>query len=49
MHYENNWASLNARPVPAWFEDAKFGIFAHWGIYSVPSFAARTEYAEWYG
>jgi alpha-L-fucosidase len=23
----------------AWFQDAKFGIFIHWGVYSVPSFA----------
>lgn len=48
IHYENNWESLNARPVPAWFEDAKFGIFVHWGLYSVPAFADRTKYAEWY-
>ena len=49
MKYENNWESLNTRPVPAWFGDAKFGIFIHWGIYSVPSYAERGKYAEWYG
>ena len=49
MLYENNWESLNKRPVPAWFEDAKFGIFIHWGLYSVPSYAKPTDYAEWYG
>ena len=49
MLYEKNWASLNTRPVPAWFEDAKFGIFIHWGLYSVPAFAGKTDYAEWYG
>ncbi len=49
MQYENNWQSLNSRPVPAWFADAKFGIFIHWGIYSVPSHAPKGEYAEWYG
>ncbi len=48
MLYENNWASLNARPVPKWFGDAKFGIFIHWGLYSVPSFAPKGQYAEWY-
>ena len=48
MVYENNWASLNKRPVPQWFADAKFGIFIHFGIYSVPSFAAKGQYAEWY-
>ncbi len=49
MEYENNWASLNARPVPQWFADAKFGIFIHWGLYSVPAFSRRGDYAEWYG
>lgn len=27
------------RPLPAWFDDAKLGIFVHWGPYSVPAFA----------
>jgi alpha-L-fucosidase len=31
--------SINSRPVPAWFEDAKFGIFIHWGLYSVPAYS----------
>ena len=48
MKYENNWASLNARPVPAWFADAKFGIFIHWGLYSVPAYTKKGDYAEWY-
>lgn len=48
MRYENNWSSLNQRPVPEWFADAKFGIFIHWGLYSVPAFSKHTEYAEWY-
>jgi len=34
-------------PIPQWWQDAKFGIFIHWGIYSVPSFADH-DYAEWY-
>ncbi len=32
--YEPNWESLANYPVPAWFDDAKFGIFIHWGGYS---------------
>ena len=48
MKYENNWESLNARVVPRWFGDAKFGIFFHWGLYSVPGYTARGQYAEWY-
>ena len=31
-----------------WFSDAKFGIFIHWGVYSVPAWAVRGRYAEWY-
>ncbi len=49
MLYENNWESLNTRPVPAWFGEAKFGIFIHWGLYSVPAFSDKNQYAEWYG
>ncbi len=48
MHYENNWQSLNSREVPQWFEDAKFGIFIHWGLYSVPAYAPKGCYSEWY-
>jgi len=48
MFYENNWESLNSRPVPEWFGDAKFGIFVHWGLYSVPAYTKNGQYAEWY-
>ena len=37
--YDADWESLNARPCPQWWKDAKFGIFIHWGVYSVPAFA----------
>ncbi|MBN2653142.1 MAG: alpha-L-fucosidase [Spirochaetales bacterium] len=46
--YEANWASLDARQTPEWFGDAKFGIFIHWGIYSVPAWAPVGVYSEWY-
>ncbi len=51
--YEPTWESLDARPIPEWFGDAKFGIFIHWGVYSVPSWIRVQEgkyasYAEWY-
>ncbi|AGA80140.1 alpha-L-fucosidase [Echinicola vietnamensis] len=48
QEYEANWASLDQRPVPAWFEDAKFGIFIHWGPYSVPAWSPKGTYTEWY-
>lgn len=37
--YAPTWESVDSRPVPAWFEDAKFGIFIHWGVYAVPSYS----------
>ncbi len=46
--YQPNWQSLNSRPAPKWFTDAKFGIFIHWGVYSVPAWSVRGEYSEWY-
>lgn len=39
MHYQPTRASLNSHPVPAWYEQAKFGIFIHWGLFSIPGFA----------
>ncbi len=37
------WNSLGTYRVPEWFRDAKFGIFIHWGVYSVPAYGS-----EWY-
>ena len=42
-NYEPTWESLHQYNVPDWFRDAKFGIFIHWGIYSVPAV-----FDEWY-
>ncbi|MGE5861296.1 MAG: alpha-L-fucosidase [Ignavibacteria bacterium] len=42
--YEASWQSVEkVNPVPEWFKDAKFGIYFHWGVYSVPAFGN-----EWY-
>jgi alpha-L-fucosidase len=41
--YEPSWESLKRYETPDWFRDAKFGIFIHWGVYSVPAFGN-----EWY-
>ncbi len=50
--YQSTWDSIDERPTPAWFTDAKFGIFIHWGVYSVPAYApvipGKLAYAEWY-
>ncbi|HSU51311.1 MAG TPA: alpha-L-fucosidase [Segetibacter sp.] len=53
QQYQPNWSSLNQRKIPEWFHNDKFGIFIHWGVYSVPSYAPVIEnsglsYAEWY-
>lgn len=39
QNYTADWDSIDSRPVPEWFQDAKFGIFIHWGVYSVPSYS----------
>ena len=46
--YQPTWESLDKRPTPAWFTDAKFGIFIHWGVYAVPGWCTKGNYAEWY-
>ena len=46
--YQPTWESLDSRPIPDWFQDAKFGIFIHWGPYSVPAWSPKGTYTEWY-
>lgn len=41
--FRADWESLQKYEVPEWYKDAKFGIFIHWGVYSVPAFSS-----EWY-
>jgi alpha-L-fucosidase len=41
--FEPTWESLKQYECPEWFKDAKFGIYFHWGVYSVPAFGN-----EWY-
>ncbi len=57
VSYRPTWESLDRHPVPAWYRDAKLGIFVHWGLYSVPAWAPTdadigdadaSPYAEWY-
>lgn len=38
--YEPTRQSLARHPLPAWWDDGKFGIFVHWGAYSVPAFGS---------
>ena len=41
--YKDTWESLSQYRVPEWYKDSKFGIFIHWGVYSVPAYGS-----EWY-
>lgn len=41
-HYSGTWESVREHQVPQWYDDCKFGIFIHWGLYSVPAYAPRT-------
>ena len=45
--YEPTWESLDSRPLPAWYDRAKFGIFIHWGVYSVPAFSSEWFWNYW--
>lgn len=58
MHFEPTIDSVSNHPLPAWFDNAKLGIFVHWGLYSVPGWAplagdlgdilASGEWAKWF-
>jgi len=38
VRYTPDWNSLDSRPLPQWYDDAKVGIFLHWGVFSSPSY-----------
>ena len=44
-YFRKSWNSLGSHHTPEWFKDSKFGIYTHWGIYSVP---ARGPNGSWY-
>jgi len=50
QQYQPTWTSLDARPLPSWYDEAKFGIFIHWGVFSVPAYGCSGGGAsgEWY-
>src|SRR5689334_16272073 len=41
--FQASWESLKGYTIPDWYQNAKFGIFIHWGLYAVPAFGN-----EWY-
>lgn len=44
-----SWQELDRRPLAKWYRDAKFGIFLHWGVFSVPSFGSEWFQLYWQG
>jgi len=47
--YKPSWDSLDSRPLPAWYDEAKIGIFIHWGVFSVPSYNSEWFWWQWKG
>ncbi|XP_037120698.1 tissue alpha-L-fucosidase-like [Syngnathus acus] len=47
--YTADWTSLDARPLPSWYDEAKVGIFIHWGVFSVPAFDSEWFWWHWQG
>ncbi|VUZ43798.1 unnamed protein product [Hymenolepis diminuta] len=47
--YTPDWASLDTRPLPTWYDEAKIGIFIHWGVFSVPSYVSEWFWWYWQG
>ena len=45
--YKPNWASIDSRPLPSWYDEAKVGIFMHWGVFSAPSFGDNESAFLW--
>jgi alpha-L-fucosidase len=52
--FEPNWPSLYKHTVPDWYQNAKLGIFIHWGLYSVPAWAppsgepGQVDWSQWF-
>ncbi|CAG5131391.1 unnamed protein product, partial [Candidula unifasciata] len=47
--YSPTWASIDSRPIPQWYDEAKIGIFLHWGVFSVPSYVGAWFWYYWKG
>ena len=43
--YRPTWSSLATHPTPRWFLEAKYGIYTHWGPYSVAAYGTN---GTWY-
>jgi len=48
VRYKPSWESLKTAPIPEWVMDAKFGVYTHWGVYSVPAYKTNTYFRDMY-
>jgi alpha-L-fucosidase len=47
--FQPTWESIRTHSNAPWFDDAKFGIYCHWGAFSVPAFCSEKDFGdEWY-
>lgn len=46
INFQANYESISTHKIPQWYEDAKFGVFIHWGLYSVPAWAETGDINE---
>lgn len=49
QHDTMTWDELDSLPLPSWYGDAKFGIFIHWGLFSVPGYLSPWFQSYWQG
>nr|CAD7264897.1 unnamed protein product [Timema shepardi] len=49
VQYNATWESLDSRPLPPWYDEAKIGIFLHWGVFSIPGFGSEWFWQRWKG
>ncbi|XP_046582111.1 alpha-L-fucosidase-like [Haliotis rubra] len=49
IRYDPTWESLDSRPLPTWYDEAKIGVFVSWGVFSVPSFGNEWFWEGWQG
>lgn len=49
VQYKPTWESLDSRPIPTWYDEAKIGILIHWGVFSVPSYVSEWFWYRWKG
>ena len=47
--FQPTWDSLDTHVAPPWYDEAKFGIFMTWGLYSIPSFGNEWFWSNWKG